>query len=258
MKYICLLVAAVAALLSSPLEASSPLCLGRFALMVKTGVAPASYTHREPIWYSLLDGTTVTLYPTPKFNQQFYLPFVVGAEVSWNASKRVQLFLEYAFTYADGKNYFLGSDSNRGIEVFNNYQANSGYLGARYYLTKWTLQCVGDLACYLGFKSGCSVQTRVVYSLANPLLSSGDPLLVSRSHFFKGQTAVSGGFHIGLEWWLGRCFSVVLQGESLFTQGMRPNQHIPLASNGNPTNINVGGTGLILSWPVNLGLRYTF
>lgn len=227
--------------------------------MVKTGVAPTSYTHREPIWNTLVDGTTVTLYNTPRFNQQFYLPFVVGAEVSWNASERVQLFLEYAFTYADGKNYLFGSNSNQGLEVFNNYQANSGYLGVRYYLTKWTLRCVGDLACYLGCKTGCSAQARVLYSLGNPLLGTGDPLLVTRSHFFKRQTAVSGGFQIGLEWWLGRCFSLVLQGESLFTQGMRPNQNIVLIESAAPAaNVNVGGTGLVLSWPVNLGLRYTF
>lgn len=235
-----------------------PLCCGSLSLMAKGGVTPSRYAHRGPVWLTVTGVGVTTSSTTAKFDQQFQLPWNVGAEIGWNATKRIQFFLEYAHTQAKGKTYGFVVAGTHVTEKYTNYQVNAGYLGARYYFEGCCLCCLGRISPYIGFKAGFATQKRVLYTDLE--LVGG--VALGTHLYWKSQTAVSGGVQAGLEWGLCKCLSAVLQGEFVATQGVRPNHNIVFPSVATPTgavtNASIGEVISLLAWPVTLGLRYTF
>lgn len=231
-----------------------PLCCGGLSVMVKGGVTPTSFTHNGATWLTIPGVGVVPSLTAPKFNKQFQLPWNVGAELGWNASKRIQFFLEYAYTQAQHKTRQFVLNGIPSSAKYTNYLINSGYLGVRYYFEGCCFCCLGRIAPYVGFKTGFSVQQRVLSTL------SASGTFVATYPIWKSQTAVSGGLQAGLEWWFCNCLSALLQGEFVGTQGLRPNQNIVVNPNltGGVTNLNLEGHRWVLAWPVTLGLRYTF
>lgn len=236
-------------------DVETPLCCGNFSVMVKGGITPALYTDRGPnlavvptdIPPVFASGDALT------FNEQFHLPWTVGAEVAYNTSQRGQVFLEYAYTQASGK--LFGSNATAG-ELFSDYKTHSGYLGARYYFGPWCcFSCCGPIAPYVGLKAGLVWQQQVTLDL-----TVGNVFVISAPYSFS-QTAVSGGLQIGGEWWFSRCWSLVLQGEVIVTQGPRTNRNVvfpPIPGIGLPSNASIGTLGWVMTFPVTLGLRWTF
>lgn len=231
-----------------------PLCCGGLSVMVKGGVTPSSYAHRAPVWLTIPGVGVITVSNTGKFNKQFEVPWNVGAEIAWNASKRIQFFLEYAHTQAKGKTYNFFADGFNVSQKTTNYEVNAGYLGVRYYFEGRCFCCLGRIAPYIGFKTGFATQKRVLYGLTL------NGTFVAKNPYWLSQTAVSGGLQAGLEWWFCKCLSAVLQGEFVGTQGLRPNRNNALDSTltGGLTNVSIGEVNWVLAWPVTLGLRYTF
>lgn len=230
------------------------LCRGHLSLMVKGGTTPSSYAHTATSLVAETATSLTVLSELAKFSNQFQLPWNVGAEMAWNASRRIQLFLEYAHTQTKGKTtHFLlnGLPSSRS---FANYTNHSGYLGVRYYFEGWCLCHLGWVTPYIGFKTGFSAQNQVF----STLFVNG--VFVSTYPHWKSQTVVSGSLLIGLEWWLSKHLSALFQGEFVGTQGLRANQNVLLNPNltGGITNLNFEGVGWLFAWPVTLGLRYTF
>lgn len=232
-----------------------PLCRGHLSLMVKGGTTPSGYAHTATTLWAETATSLLAASNLAKFSNQFQLPWNAGAEIGWNASRRIQFFLEYAHTQAKGKTYlFTFFNGLPAFTKFANYTTHSGYLGVRYYFEGWCLCHLGWIHPYIGFKTGFSAQNRVL----STLFVNG--VFVSTYPHWESQTAVSGSLLIGLEWWLCRRLSAVLQGEFVGTQGVRPNQNVPLNPNltGGITNLNFEGVGWLFAWPVTLGLRYTF
>jgi hypothetical protein len=237
-----------------------PLCCGHFSAMVKGGVSPSTRGDTGTTWLTN-PANDPPVFPSPQkfgFDDYFGVPWNVGAEVAWNASCRIQFFLEYAYTQAAGKS----SDRTIAVETtlpgevcddFASYQSNAGYLGSRYYFDGCCLPCIGKIVPYLGFKAGFVAQGAVRDTVTvNGTTSSNDDI-------FKSQTAVSAGLQLGFEWWAWRCITVVLQGDFVGTCGLRSNRRIVF----NPPvdgviSANQAGSSWVYAWPVTLGLRYNF
>lgn len=222
-----------------------PLCCGATSLLFRGGVVPSLYTHRDPIFATNFSLTppTFSFQKVPAYGDQFKFPWTVGAELGLNVSDRVQLFLQYAFTKAKGKrkDHFLF----RTFDKFNNYEGQAGYLGTRYYWCGRWYRCLGRVTPFVGFKAGLIYQK---------------PIAFDKMQFFKGRIGPSGGALAGLEWWWSRWLSVLLQGEFVASPGMLPNSNPvidPVVSDG-VSNLSIGPTGWIASFPITLGIRYTF
>lgn len=232
-----------------------PLCCGDFSLMMKGGITPALYTDRGPIWLVVptLTPPVFSTHDDPTFDEQFHLPWAVGAEFAYNTSQRGQLFLEYTYAQAGGKLFVDSSSSNN---LFSDYKTHSGYLGVRHYFAPWScLSCCGPITPYIGFKAGLVWQQQVAISLTvNGLLALSAPYALS-------QTAISGGLQVGGEWCFSGCWSLVLQGEFIATQGLHTNPNalfsiIPGVDL--PSNVFLGALGWVATFPITLGLRWTF
>lgn len=236
--------------------------------MVKGGVAPAILTSRGKSW--LVETApavgVVTIGEFPEFSRIFNVPWTVGAEFAWNASKRVQFFLEYAFTQATGKNASFSASVGVVPVVtaftskFSDYRTHAGYLGARYYFEPLCcFSCCGPIAPYVGFKAGFAWQQHISRSL-----TIGTFEALASAPYFINQTAISGGLQIGLEWWFCKCWSLLLQGEFVGTQGPRPKTNVVLDNSAAPpagtgfSNLIPGHFGWVCTFPVTLGLRWTF
>lgn len=232
---------------------SGPLCCGNFGVLVRGGIAPGLFTDRGTGWLTV-PPLTPPVRPTGRaivFGEAFDLPWTVGAELSWNLSCRIQLFLEYAYLQAKGRRVIPDPTAEN---LFSNLRANSGYLGVRYYLDPITrLSCRGPFALYVGFKAGLSWQRPIT------LGATVNNMFIFEPTVFVSQTAVSGGLQIGAEWWFCKCWSLLLQGEFIATQAPRSRGNVPFpVIPGFPSDFTPARVGLLLTFPVTLGLRWTF
>jgi hypothetical protein len=257
------IVAALLSLLTLPIKGdanevcSAPLCCGGLSLAIRGGGGPAIFTHRgENDLTATGDiAPVVTQGDLPEFFRQFRAPWTVGAELAWNISQRVQLFLEYSYTQAAGKPHTLFIVDASFFEYLSDLKMNAGYLGARYYFDG--LPCcfgAGPITPYVGFKVGVAwqQQMRTDYFFL-------DIPIATNVLYYLSQTCISTGLQIGAEWWFCSCWSLVLQSELIITQGVAGNGNIPLADIGiGLTNLFIGQTGWLVTFPVTLGLRWTF
>jgi hypothetical protein len=221
--------------------------------MVKGGITPASYSHRENGWIVVIPDQSFLSRGEipPQFSSQFNLPWSVGAELAWNANCHLQFFLEYIYTHASGNRLFLRDDSFD--ERYGDYEVNSAYGGARHFFDRFCVPCIGELSPYVGFKAGVASQRPVNYTLV--FMEEA----YDRTYFFS-QTVPSFGLQVGLEWWTCCCLSVVVQGEFVATCGPRQNRNVVVGpiDGEEIVHFNLGRVGWLVSWPVTLGLRYTF
>lgn len=236
-----------------------PLNCGAFGVQVKGGVTPAHFTHKGRF---LIINPSVL--PAVSFGDQrasfdkvFDTPWQVGAELEWNASTHVQFFAEYAYTQASGKSKdFLISGLPLTVS-HRDFETNAFYMGARYFFSSiWSDQCGGNNICpFFGFKGGWvwNAKDRSHFTINGVDIGSFD--------HFKDQGAVSAGLQIGLDWAINCNFGVVFTAEAVATQGLRGNRIFDLPDTGiigGPTNIGTPETGKLISYPVTLGVRYTF
>lgn len=235
-----------------------PLCCGGFSLVVRGGVAPALFTDRGSNWVVIPTDipSVFAADSADQFSDQFDLPWTVGVEFAYNTSQRGQVFLEYAYTQAGNKLFQSDTNGVMTQQRFSDYKTHSGYLGVRYYFGPWScLSCCGPLAPYVGFKAGFVWQRELILNLTI------DDLFILSAPYAFSQTAVSGGLQLGAEWWFCNCWSLVLQGEFIITQGPRTNRNLVFPTTlpiGSPTNVSVGALGWAVTFPVTLGLRWTF
>jgi hypothetical protein len=235
----------------------APLCCGNFGLTIRGGGGPAVFTHREQnVFVSTGDITPIiSLGYAPEFFKQFQAPWTVGAEFAWNASPRIQLFLEYAYTQAAGKRHTFPLINITITERLSDLKMNAGYLGARYYFDG--LPCCfgrGPITPYVGFKVGVAWQQQVRFDyffLGFPFATNG--------LYYLSQTCISTGLQIGTEWRLCSCWSLLLQGELVATQGVAGNSNVILDNLGiGIPNLFLGQTGWLITFPITLGLRWIF
>jgi len=236
---------------------NSPLQENHFGVQIKGGVAPAHYTQRGPVWLTVptLTPAVFTVSTITKFRDQFEMPWEVAGELEWNASKNVQFFLEGVYNRAKGKqeNFLAGNFVVQ--EINSDYKTWGGYIGARYFFDR----VFGDISPFLGFKAGLVHQDEMLYQL---FLSEAVTFVQTSPYYLEQKTAVSGGLQGGLDWKLTCHLSLVLTAEVVYTQGLKNNRHNvitnPIPPTQGLTNVSIGETSKVVTYPVTLGLRYEF
>lgn len=227
------------------------------SFVIKGGVAPSRYSNRGNVFLTIpAFSEVISLNIVPKFSNQFKLPWTGGLEFAFNISNHVQLFFEYAHSEANGDIYRYTTSIGNFTETTTSFEMDAGYLGARYYFDNVCSCCCRQsrAAPYVGFKTGVAFQKHVLFDL------SFNDVFVATNPYWLEQTVVSGGLQMGIEWWWCDNLSVILQGELVGTQGFRPNRNVILDPTlaGGISNMTIGDTRWIVSWPLTLGLRYAF
>lgn len=235
-------------------QESGPLKCHHFGIQLKGGIAPAHYTHLGPVWLTipgLLPTPVITVSTTAKFRHQFKMPYEIGAEIEWNASNHVQFFLEGVYNRGKGKyDQFSAGTFSSVQEQTSPYKTWGTYLGTRYFFNR----CFCDIAPFLGVKAGLVRQKQVNYDLTL------EGVFIGNFPYYFSQTAVSGGLQAGLNWEICGGWSLELIAEVVATQGLKNNRNnvfVPPAV-GILTNVNIGETGKVVSFPITLGVRYEF
>ena len=244
----------------SPCCNNGPLNCGALSVELKGGVTPTHYSGRGDTYVTIpvLTPPVVNIGRGPKFDDQFNTPWQIGVELGWNASTNVQLFLEYVYNHASSKSDSFDIAQTRFGRRFDDFKTNSLYLGTKYYFNNiWCSPCMGSVAPFIGFKGGFVWHERVRSSLR-----VGGTTITSYTHY-DNESALSAGLQLGVEWFYNCHLSVALTGEVVGTQPHRSNRHvnltnIPVFEELGVTSINCGHTGKLISYPVTLGVRYTF
>lgn len=231
-----------------------PLSEGSFSILVKGGVNPTHWSERGRVWLTFPANVpaVVSFNRTPRFKDQFDTPYIVGGEIAYNFSCQAQLFFEANYIRADGKNH---STSGGQVPVsfgFGNYEAWNWYLGGRYYFDRsWLCDRVSP---FLGLKAGFVNHREVRYDL------TVNDVFIERDVYIHGKSGVSIGAQIGFDVQICDNISAVLNFEAVATAGPRTNRNnvVDPLLNGGVTNVNVGPVGTEVSFPITLGVRYTF
>ncbi len=186
----------------------------------------------------------------PSFNSLFDTPWTVGAELSYNFSDHAQLFLEFDWYHADGKHRHLDGGPYTFHQRFDDYKAWAGYLGARYFFCEWFC----GLSPFIGFKAGFIDHHRVHARVTGPFGFE------ERFNYHRNQCGPSVGAQIGLNYKFCDNWNAVLTLEAVASHGFRGNDNneinAPLV--GGITNVSIGDTGYLVSFPITLGVRYDF
>ncbi|MFA6914945.1 MAG: hypothetical protein WC222_00985 [Parachlamydiales bacterium] len=230
-----------------------PLSEGSFSLLVKGGVNPTHWTSRGKVWLTIPAAVpaVISFNSGPKFKDQYKLPYIVGGEVAYNLSCQGQVFFEANYLHADGKNHGVVGRLPVGFS-FDDYQAWSWYLGGRYYFSRsWICDRVSP---FVGLKAGFINHKKVRYDL------TVDGVFVENDIYYHGKSGVSIGAQIGFDIQICDNISAIVSFEAVASGGPRANRNNELdpALTGGLTNVNLSEVGTEVSFPITLGLRYTF
>lgn len=190
-----------------------------------------------------------------RFNDLFDLPWNVGIELGYMLCDRVETFVDFDYTSAQGKRRTHGgSDEDLFTRHrFNHYRAYDFYLGSRYYLCPVFCSFTPFFGAKVGLVARNKIRTRTTRE---------DSLLSESGSFtrFKSDTTISGGVHLGVNYDFSCNIAVTLKAEAVWTGDWRPATAYEgegIVSTLAPL-VFYGKTGPILSVPVTLGIRYTF
>lgn len=236
-----------------------PLCPCRFSAAIHGGVSPTTWTDGSKSWYTI-PGNVGTANPfvrsfsrSGNFDKFYDLPWTVGGELAYNYSCNIQLFVEADYIGADGKRSRVDTETNGIIHRrFNEYRVWGGFLGSRYYFSRaWICNMV---APFVGIKAGVINQKHVEHHARNLNLDLG------RHGYFLGTVGPSVGLQIGFDAAIWDCISAYVNFEFVFYRGPKTNQNIVLDPrvSGGISNINIGQVGTTVTYPITVGLRYTF
>lgn len=252
------------------LPCQAPLQCESFDLQIQAGVSPITWTARQA--FSVLNcvGFTdpiVNIFKMPNFRALFGIPFIVGAQVGYAYSTNMRVYGECNYSQANQKNNTLFTSTNpliipaQNVHLsFKKYRLVDAYIGWRYYFDR----ICDDISLFLGGKVGLvhhfSTQlTSLVVSAQG--VPATDLLPASPTvHLFNANTAISGGFNIGIDWGFCDCWSFVVTGEVVANCGPKSNSNIVLAviSPFTASHVLLGPIQTELRFPVTAGIRYTF
>jgi hypothetical protein len=234
----------------------NPLYECAWGLQIDAGVRPIVWRHRDSfVIVDCLSDTALTqLNDLSKFSKLFRVPWQVGVQVSYATTCNSNIFAEFNYAQAKAK------DENNESQILNSpnlvinlgkYKLYEAYFGARYYFDRW---CDG-VSFFIGGKIGFIRHKRIK---TGPLTTT-DCVTVVDNDFFKRNTVVAGGGHVGFDICFCGNWSLVITGEVIASCG--PNGVNSLALN----NLNLNAIPLLftnvrteLAFPVTFGVKYNF
>jgi hypothetical protein len=231
-----------------------PLCEGGWSILAKGGIDPIHWTERGKVWLTVPAAVPAvfSVSRTAKFRNQFELPYIVGGEIAYNLSDNAQLFVEANYIHGKGKTFNFIAGTFVVSEVNDDYEAWSGYIGGRYYFSRsWICDRVSP---FVGLKAGFVNHRQVKYGLS--LFGT----FIEKDPYYVGKSGVSAGVQLGFDILITDALSAVLNLEAVASQGPRANRNNEFdpVLTGGLTNVNIGQVGTEVSFPITLGLRYTF
>lgn len=231
----------------------------------------------------------------PKFSDQFDLPWLVGGELAYSVNCNTELFIDGSYSKAEGKkdSYHVSFDPIEGAfdeeiiikpgeriyirEKYSDLESYTGNLGFRYYFPKCWCNCVSlFFGAKVGFKHWDNVNAKVHLTIRaeNEETEFVD---LGKYTYYPAVTAINAGFQLGLIFCLSDCFSIVLSGEAIGTGSFKFGNDIEaprgeiysfeetndigltgIRSTSETIVVPVRRSGTIVSFPVRLGIRYTF
>jgi len=271
----------------------APLRCGGFGVQVKGGVAPGFYTARGPITgvvgtpCPLVDQTTTELNCStkvgefnpiasirpkmPKQSDFRSLPWIVGAELTYNTSANTQLFLEIFHRQAGPKTFCFPDDT--GIfrlvkEVTNKLRHTGASFGCRHYTNRMWCETT---SFFFGIKGGFLHRgDETCFPFVTPKvkfwnIDAGTAITTKPDvwAYFKQDNTIITGFNLGLDFKVWNCLSIVLTGELVASGAYRTDVGTNLLPLGNQAkgaavSYNYAFTGVELFFPVTLGLTFSF
>ncbi len=238
-----------------------PLCPCAIGLQAKGGIAPTFFTDPDATYSvvpALFPGTNpIVLSDSGQdFDNVFDLPWLVGGELSYNATDHVQLFLEGMYRQGDAKNKTFTSilaGFPRGIKFQDDFRTWGLYVGGRYFLNRWDCLCI---APFIGAKIGFQQYDHI--NAIPFIVIDGVSVRGSSIRVYESNYALSVGIQAGFDYAITECLSLVFTVEGVFTSLLRPNHNAAFEGTFGLTNTVFGNTGTDISVPITLGLRWDF
>lgn len=244
------------------IEETCPLNPCAASVQIKGGITPTIWAERSK------DAFVASIGPVfvnndnqriPPFGKQFNLPYTFGVEGAYNFTGCFQGFVEYNMIRASGKKDFFSRDGVKYKEVLDHFHAWTLHFGARYYFSKEWL--CNYAAPFVGLKIGMIKYSNNNFSID---IARDNVRLVHVPYYF-GSYGVSTGIQTGLDVDLCNNISMQFIVEAVFAPGPLSNHNIDLVSaipnnlrSIEVTNYILGQPRLAISFPITLGLRYTF
>ena len=181
------------------------------------------------------------------------MPFILQGELGYMLRNDWEVFYDFDWNHGKGKSHSFTHKNVRGVvdvtgrQKFKDYNAYGNYLGTRYYLTFFS----SSVKPFAGIKIGVMSRGAVK---ATEVSTSGGVTFNDHITYFKQNTTISGGLHLGLDWQLTQNLSFLFKGEIIGTGERRSgiifnHPHHPV--------LKAGSATIQLSFPVTIGLKWT-
>jgi hypothetical protein len=236
-----------------------------FSLTVKGGVAPTLFADSGDLLIALSDATPV-LYRGAKgqdFNDIWHNPtWNIAFDLAYSPVDTIEFFGEFNYHRATARadNIFTVNSSAGRFGTFQPnaeaFQTYGGYIGSRLFTTrKWN----NKIAFFIGSKVGVITYSKID---AQPLTIISNNVTVSQNTpWFESRSVVSGGVQTGFDFLMSNALSLFFNAEVVASGSMKPKFNIVKQNTTlleSFTNIVREAPGTVVSFPVNLGLRYYF
>lgn len=239
---------------------------GPCSIEIRAGVDPIVFSDKRDTFEIVelvneKEGRLDKLYSGFKFSDIFKTPWIIAGQLNWDINNCHSAFLECNYAHASGENITRdvmlrnadGEVDFKDSLAFGNFGMFGAYIGYRNYID--IFDCA---ALYLGSKVGLGHYKEICTTIQNP----ENPSLFSVSGVaYEKQTVVSGGLQIGLDCSFFDCASFMVQVE-VIGSGSLSNSIDRLVLTPDDTvggsNIIMGKTGTLVSFPITFGFNYSW
>lgn len=216
---------------------------GNYTIAARAGIAPSSLNDKATETTIIAAGPSLNAHYSRTdlhrgFKDIYKLPFAIGMDFGYFMSNGVEVFVNFSFASSSiKKKEYVFSYQGRNLTypsaLTKDYRSIAGYVGVRNYF------CTdGCFVPFFGAKLGVA-------------------------DLSEGKTGFSGGLQLGGDYKLADCFVLTLMSEGIITTSQkRFKKDAKIVSVTSPVqytySTSIGGAKTQYSFPVTLGIRFTF
>jgi hypothetical protein len=245
----------------------SPYAAGKWNIGFQGGVDYTQFTRRG-VSTTFGPGIVASQTELGRFSRGWDLPWTVGVSAGYMVCDNVELFLEGDYVSAEGRRHHrsglltVGSSTSSGgfgLERFSRYEDWEFYVGSRYYFCPFWDCFTPFLGAKLGGQYHHRIHVRSEFDLVG-ISSSSSSFSSSAATAYRGNTTVAAGFQGGINYDINCNLAIVLKGEVVVSGCWDNDTRLGATTPGliGGTTTLFGNTGPVVSYPVTLGLRYTW